>query len=147
MWSIKPSMKLKIPLSTIVFGLFILFAVVFVVKIKLSENPSEPKSVISESATSTTNKNIREIKVIAKQYSFSPDVIRFSLNEKIKFRIVSGDVTHGFSVPELGIDQIIEPGKETIIDFQPTKKGTYHLLCSVTCGAGHSEMKGSIIIE
>lgn len=147
MWSIKSSMKLKMPLNTILFGLLILVMVIFIVKVKLPENSKEPKSGISESAASTTNKNIREIKVTAKRFSFSPDVIRLSLNEKVQFRITSEDVTHGFSVPELGIDQIIEQGKETAIDFQPTKKGTYRLLCSVTCGTGHSEMRGSIIIE
>ena len=137
MWSMK----------TILFGLLVLFVIIFLVKLTLPENSKEPKPGISNEAVSTTNESIQEINIIAKEFSFSPRNIRLSLNKKVRFRITSDDVTHGFSLPELGIDQVIEPGKETVIDFQPTKKGTFTLLCSVACGVGHTGMKGSIIIE
>jgi len=134
-------------MKTILFGLLVLFVIIFLVKLTLPENSKEPKPGISNEAVSTTNESIQEINIIAKEFSFSPRNIRLSLNKKVRFRITSDDVTHGFSLPELGIDQVIEPGKETVIDFQPTKKGTFTLLCSVACGVGHTGMKGSIIIE
>ena len=134
-------------MKTILFGLLVLFVIIFLVKLTLPENSKEPKPGISNEAVSTTNESIQEINIIAKEFSFSPRNIRISLNKKVRFRITSDDVTHGFSLPELGIDQVIEPGKETVIDFQPTKKGTFTLLCSVACGVGHTGMKGSIIIE
>src|SRR3989338_845862 len=130
MWSMK----------TILFGLLVLFVIIFLVKLTLPENSKEPKPGISNEAVSTTNESIQEINIIAKEFSFSPRNIRLSLNKKVRFRITSDDVTHGFSLPELGIDQVIEPGKETVIDFQPTKKGTFTLLCSVACGVGHTGM-------
>lgn len=89
----------------ILFGLIILLAVVLIVKLKLPESLKEPKSEISNEAVSTKNESIQKIKVIAKQFSFSPNNIRLSLNKKVRFRITSDDVTHGFSLPELGIDK------------------------------------------
>lgn len=137
--------KFKLTINNLILLLLIIVVLVVVFKIGQSGSKSERKQEIS--ATGVSTKNVREINIIAKQFSFSPNPIRLKLNEKIRLRITSADVTHGFSVPELGIDQIIEPGKETVIDFQPTKKGTFTLFCSVTCGTGHSGMRGSIIVD
>lgn len=140
-------MKLKIPLSTVLVGLLIVIVVTVFFKVKPSQSPKEPKQGISDTAVSVSNEQIQEIRVTAKKFSFSPNVIRLRLNEKVRLRVTSEDVTHGFSVPELGIDQVIEPGNETLIDVLPTKKGTFTFLCSFQCGTGHSGMRGSIVVE
>lgn len=93
------------------------------------------------------NNSVREIAVTAKKFSFEPNPIRLKLNERVRFRLTSLDVTHGFSIPDFGIDQVIEPGKETVIDFHASKGGRYSFLCSVQCGTGHSGMRGTIVIE
>ncbi len=140
-------MKIKISLNTFIFALLLILVVVVLLKVKLSSPNTRGAQGISSAAASTTQTKLREINVITKRYSFSPSPIRLKLNEPVRFRITSQDVSHGFSVPELGIDETITPGKETVFEFTPTKKGTFTLLCSVICGPGHSGMRGQIIVN
>lgn len=99
------------------------------------------------SNTIEINSNVREIQIEAKQFSFSPNPIRVRLNEKIRFRIISEDVTHGFTLPEFGINETVEPNKETSVEFSASKRGTFSFSCSVACGGGHSQMRGVLIVE
>lgn len=107
----------------------------------------ERESAISVAGASTELPYTREVIITAKQYSFSPDPLKLKLNEKVNLRLISKDVPHGFMVPELNIDIYVEPGKEKVITFQPTRKGTFTVICSIACGAGHSSMRGTIIVE
>lgn len=85
------------------------------------------------------------IYLYAKRFVFIPDLIKVRQNEKIKINAKSLDVSHGFSLGD--INKHIEPGRKTVIEFMADKKGEYVFRCSVYCGAGHSEMKGTIIVE
>lgn len=102
--------------------------------------------IFSDGAASKSS-NVRKINITAKQFSFTPNLIKLKVNEPVRLLVNSEDVTHGFTVPQLGIDRIVEPGKETAIEFTPDRKGTYSLLCSVQCGTGHTGMRASIIVE
>ena len=139
-------MKFNLSFNAIIIGILLLLFVIFFRRGKQNFTSGQRKQEISQTAA-FTEKDTREIRITTKQFSFSPDIIRLKLNEKVRFRIRSEDVAHGFSLPELGIDEVILPGKETIIDFQATKRGKFTLLCSVQCGAGHSGMRGTIIVE
>lgn len=90
---------------------------------------------------------VREIKIVANQFSFSPNLIKLKLNEDVRFKLISSDVPHGFTISELGINQYAQPGKETVFDFKATKKGTFNVICSVSCGSGHGAMRSTLIIE
>lgn len=138
-------MKFKMTINNLILLLLITVVLVVVFKIGQSGSKSERKQEISATAAATNN--TKDVKITAKRFSFSPNPIKLKLKERIRLVITSVDVTHGFSVPELGIDEVINPGRETIIDFTPTKKGVFTLLCSVTCGTGHSGMRDKIIIE
>ena len=85
--------------------------------------------------------------IIAKQWSFEPAEIRVKKGDKVVLIIKSLDVKHGFSLSEFGIDAKLEPGKETRIEFQADKAGSFPFRCSVFCGQGHSEMTGALIVE
>lgn len=65
----------------------------------------------------------------------------------IKIRNVD-TVTHGFSIPELGIgvDHLIEikAGHVDRVELIPTKEGTYFYMCSVWCSSQHPKMTGKI---
>lgn len=139
-------MKFKIPFNVLIIGIILILFVTLYLRRKQNLVSDQRKQEISQQAA-TTDENIREIAISAKKFSFSPNPIKLKLNEKVRFRITSQDVTHGFSLPEFGIDEVIEPGKETVIDFHASKRGRFTLLCSVQCGTGHSGMKGTIVIE
>lgn len=139
-------MKVKIPINVVIFAVILLFILVFYVGGRKNASSGQRKQEISQSAAST-DQNISEIKITAKKFSFSPDIIKFKLNEKVRLRFASEDVVHGFSLPEFNINVVIQPGKETVVDFHASKKGGFTFLCSIPCGSGHSAMRGTIIIE
>lgn len=138
-------MKINIPINYLLFGLLIVVVVIGILRTGRTAGTRTGKQGISTTGAST--EKLKEIKVVAKRFSFSPNPITLKLNETVRFRLSSEDVAHGFSVPELGIDQTIEPGKETVFEFTPTAKGKFLLMCSLECGTGHTGMRGTIVVE
>lgn len=138
-------MKFRISLNAIIIVAVVLAVLAFALLKKPVNRTAS--SGISSAGVSTKALIAREIKVTAKKYSFSPNPIRLKLNEQVRLRITSDDVPHGFAILELGIDQALEPGKESVVNLQPTKKGTFTVMCSIACGSGHADMRGSIIVE
>ena len=61
--------------------------------------------------------------------------------------IKSIDVTHGFSLPDFSINSRLNPGQTTTVEFTADKTGTFTFFCSVQCGEGHSNMKGTLIVN
>lgn len=107
------------------------------------ENPQSNREQ-AEGILSGSGKNIN---ITAKQFSFEPAEIRVKKGDKVVLIVKSVDVKHGFSLPEFGIDEKLEPGKETRIEFTADKVGSFTFRCSVFCGQGHSEMTGTLIVE
>lgn len=88
-----------------------------------------------------------EISMIAKRFEFIPSTITVNQGDKVKITITSQDVTHGFFLPDFGINEQITPGKQTVVEFDAKAKGTYTFRCSVPCGEGHSAMSGKLIVQ
>lgn len=64
----------------------------------------------------------------------------------MKIYITSIDVAHGFAIDAFGIDEKVEKGKLTIIEFTPDKTGEFEIKCSIFCGARHGRMKSKLIV-
>lgn len=92
-------------------------------------------------------KNIKEIELEAFQFGFSPDPIVIKKGDIVKLKITSRDVTHGVYIKEYGINVSIKKGETKKIEFLADKIGKFDLHCSVYCGPGHSQMKGTLIVE
>src|SRR5256886_8437936 len=60
--------------------------------------------------------------------------------------MTSRDVIHSFYVPEFRIKQDVLPGRYTQTWFNATTPGRYQILCAEYCGAGHSIMRGEVIV-
>lgn len=90
---------------------------------------------------------IKEMTIIAKKWQFDPKEIRVKQGERLKLRVKSVDVDHGFALSAFGIDQTISAGKETVIEFVADRKGEFPFFCSVYCGEGHSGMRGKLVVE
>ena len=65
--------------------------------------------------------------------------------KKIRVVITSGDVIHGFYVPQLGINQYGIPGFIKDVWFNIERPGTYRGSCSQICGKEHAYMP--IVVE
>ena len=90
---------------------------------------------------------VKEFAMTAKQFQFEPATIEVSKGDKVKLVVTSVDVPHGFSIPEYGINERLDPGKPVTIEFTADKQGSFTAFCSVFCGSGHSNMKGKIIVR
>ena len=89
----------------------------------------------------------RVIAITAKRFEFSPKEITLTLGEPVKLQLTSEDVTHGFFMKPLGIDEEIVPGKTTEVVVTPRTAGRYTTICDHFCGAGHGSMKMTIVVE
>lgn len=91
----------------------------------------------------------REISIVAERFSFVPSRIKLKQGEVVIFRIRSLDTNHGFAIREAGVNVIVpKRGKgEARVLFRAQKKGVFPFLCSKACGAGHTMMRGSIVVE
>ena len=90
---------------------------------------------------------VKEFKMTAKQFSFEPSTIEVNKGDRVRLIVTSTDVPHGIAIPEYEINQRLEPGKPVTIEFTADKQGTFSAYCSVFCGAGHSGMKGKLIVK
>ncbi len=87
------------------------------------------------------------ITITAKRFEFSPKEITLKQGETVKLQLTTEDVTHGFFVKPLGIDEDIVAGKATEVIVTPKTTGRYTTICDHFCGAGHGGMKMTIVVE
>jgi cytochrome c oxidase subunit 2 len=64
--------------------------------------------------------------------------------EPVLFKIHSLDVIHGFWIPAFREQIDAVPGITTQYRATPDRIGTYPVVCSVLCGAGHSLMRANV---
>jgi cytochrome c oxidase subunit 2 len=89
----------------------------------------------------------RVINITAKRFGFTPNVITLKKGETVKLRLTSEDVTHGFFMKALQLDEIIAPGRLTEITLTPQQEGRYTTICDHFCGAGHGNMSMTVVVE
>lgn len=89
----------------------------------------------------------KEFLITAKQWSFSPSVIKVKKGDKVVLKLTSTDVAHGFSLPDFGVDEKFDKGETKTVEFTADKVGTFTFNCNVPCGAGHKAMTGTLIVE
>ncbi len=63
---------------------------------------------------------------------------------EVNIRLRALDVIHGFAIPELRVKQNAVPGHLFNVHFTPTVPGTYAILCTQVCGAGHYRMQANL---
>ena len=100
-----------------------------------------------EEHTNQTAENFKEFKMTAKKFEFSPSIIEVNKGDKVRLIVTSIDIPHGISISEYGINENLPVGKPVTIEFVADKQGTFTAFCSVFCGAGHSNMKGQLIVH
>ncbi len=91
--------------------------------------------------------NVVEINMTAKDWAFDPGTITVHKGDTVKLHITSLDVTHGFALPDYGINEQIVPGQTTDITFVADHSGTFGFRCSVMCGEGHRQMTGTLVVQ
>jgi len=85
--------------------------------------------------------------ITASQWTFSPNTITVKQGDLVRLRVNSIDVAHGLMIPDYDINKVLNPGETVLIEFTADKRGAFSFRCSVQCGAGHPDMKGTLIVE
>ena len=89
----------------------------------------------------------RVIEVIARRYLFEPAQIDVTEGERVRILVKSGDGLHGFEIKKFNVSKEIPRGSDPVaIEFTATEAGSFPILCSVFCGDGHDDMKGTLVV-
>lgn len=89
----------------------------------------------------------RVIEITAKRFAFIPNSITLKKGEKVTLRLHSEDVTHGFFMRALKLDEVIEPGQTKDVTLTPETAGTFMTICDHFCGVNHGNMNMTIVVE
>jgi len=109
--------------------------------------PEAPTPAVSDQLSGQVVDGAREVKVEAKQWAFSPNRIVVKKGEKVRLVVTSMDVKHGLGIEAFNINQELPPHQPQTIEFTPDKAGEFEFHCTVFCGAGHGEMKGTLVVQ
>ncbi|OXJ22038.1 cytochrome C oxidase subunit II [Burkholderia sp. HI2714] len=80
------------------------------------------------------------VRVLAQQYSFTPQCIVVPADVPITFRATSADVVHGFLVTGTNLNSMVEPGYISTFHTTFNKPGDHLMPCHEYCGTGHQGM-------
>jgi len=79
---------------------------------------------------------------------WSAKEIHVRQGETVRLRLTSEDVTHGFLIPDLGVESApIVPGTYQTVSFVAERPGTYLYYCNVLCSHRHGAMIGRLVVE
>jgi cytochrome c oxidase subunit 2 len=87
------------------------------------------------------------VEITAKRFAFSPDKITLKKGQTVKIRLHSEDVTHGFFLRPLKLDEEIPAGQTIEVTVTPQTAGNFTTICDHFCGANHGNMNMTIVVE
>jgi cytochrome c oxidase subunit 2 len=102
---------------------------------------------LTSSRPARADASARVIEITAKRFAFAPNSITLKKGEPVILRLHSEDVTHGFFMRALKIDEVIEPGQTKDVVIAPQTAGTFTTICDHFCGVNHGNMNMTIVVE
>lgn len=97
--------------------------------------------------TAVSKNQSRVVHVTSENWKFTPNVIRVKKGENVTLSLQGVSGLHGFAVHDIGINVPVAQGKTVSIKLPTDKAGSFGLRCSIPCGQGHLDMRGTIVIE
>jgi cytochrome c oxidase subunit II len=99
----------------------------------------------------------RVVEVTAQQFAWSftyseagtkvtSGQLTLPVNEPVELKLTAKDVIHSFWVPEWRMKKDAVPGLETNVIVEPTKVGTFTVICTELCGLGHAAMRAKAVV-
>jgi cytochrome c oxidase subunit II len=93
--------------------------------------------------------NHQIIKVSAERFAFTPSEIVVDKGTVIEFHLTSDDTDHGFRIIDTNVDVSIPKRRrgETVVTYTADTAGRFIIECSRPCGAGHTAMRGTLVVR
>jgi plastocyanin len=104
----------------------------------------------------------RPFTVRAHKYGYEPERLRVNLGDKVRLKLESNDVVHGFFLEGHDLDATIVPLRGTVelrhpsqpgvredvaeVTFTADHEGKFRYRCSQTCGFLHPFMQGELVV-
>lgn len=111
------------------------------------ELPVTPTMPTEEDIVVAPAPAIVSVSVQASQFTFSPSTITVNKGDTVRMTVTSADVNHGLSIPAFGVSKSIDAGATVTVEFVADKTGEFPFFCSVFCGEGHGQMRGTLIVK
>jgi cytochrome c oxidase subunit II len=94
-------------------------------------------------------RRVQKVNLVAERFNFTPSKIKVKQGTLVEITLTSDDTFHGFRVPSMQINQVIPArGRGSVkVLFDAKQKGSFAFECSRPCGAGHTMMRGVIVVE
>ena len=83
-----------------------------------------------------------EVNISAINFEFDQAEYTVKSGEEVKIIFANEEGMHGIAIDGLDVD-IKGDGEAT---FTPTEPGEYIIYCNIPCGAGHDDMKSTLIV-
>ena len=77
----------------------------------------------------------------------SSHIVHLPVNQPVTALLRSADVLHNFTVAQFRVKMDLVPGLVSYQWFEPTRTGTFDVLCEELCGIGHFAMRGKVVVE
>lgn len=106
-------------------------------------------TVSSEAAavSSAPEVSARIVTVLVTNFAFNPTTIDVQQGEKVTLVFQGVEGVHGVAIEGLGINVAVPPGETVAVTLPTDTTGTFSFRCSVPCGPGHRDMRGTIVIR
>ena len=88
------------------------------------------------------------VDIQAERFQFTPSEVKTTVGTTLTIRLTSDDTDHGFRILGTSVNASIPKRSRgtATVTFTPDKPGRYTFECSHVCGAGHSFMRGAIVV-
>lgn len=94
---------------------------------------------------------VKRFALTARQWEYNQTRIDVTAGDTVIINVTALDdgvgSGHGFAITAFNVDQSIRGGETRTIQFVATRQGTFTFFCSVPCGAGHNDMRGTLVVD
>jgi cytochrome c oxidase subunit 2 len=86
-----------------------------------------------------------DVYLVARLWQWWP-LLELEAGQTYRLHLMSLDWLHGFSLQPENINIQVHPGYEHVLQVQPTRPGTYTIICNEYCGINHHTMVAKLYV-
>jgi len=104
----------------------------------------------------SADSGVKDIRVTAEYWRFTPSGIAVERGEKVKLIITVVNnmmpmmkeqfPKHGFYIDGYEVNVVLPVGDKVAVEFMANKEGTFQFFCTIYCGMGHDQMRGTLVV-